>query len=74
MNVKKLTMANLVAMVMIAVSLVCAPKAIHADTYQTGYTIVDSQTNQVSSIDPFFDKPAQVTALGSRYKVTLISN
>lgn len=70
MNVKKLSIANLIATAIVAVSLVMIPKQIQAATYQTSYSIIDTQTNQASSIDPFFDKPAQITALGSRYKVT----
>jgi len=44
---------------------------VHADNYQTNYTILKAGTGQTSYADAYFSKPASVSVNGDSYKVSI---
>ena len=44
---------------------------VHADNYQTNYTILKAGTGQTSYADAYFSKPASVSVNGDSYNVSI---
>lgn len=71
MRLKKVGYFLGLLLVITIVACVTNPRFVHAaEIYQVDYSVLDTKTNQVASINESFVKPAQVKLLSNKYQVT----